>query len=67
MADRKKLHALVDSLPEGALESAQTYLKAIQTWPPKPPNKDLNCRSSGENWSRSGRNSLEAAVLVHGL
>ncbi|MGA8312785.1 MAG: hypothetical protein WB755_22330, partial [Terriglobales bacterium] len=28
MADREHLHALVDSLPEGALESAQTYLKA---------------------------------------
>jgi len=35
MAGREHLHALVDSLPEGALESAQTYLKAIQTWPPK--------------------------------
>ena len=37
MADREHLHALVDSLPEGALESAQTYLKAIQIWPPKEP------------------------------
>jgi len=35
MAGRGHLHALVDSLPEGGLESAQTYLKAIQTWPPK--------------------------------
>jgi hypothetical protein len=39
MADREQLHALVDSLPEGALESAQTYLKAIQTWPPKRPEQ----------------------------
>lgn len=37
MAGREQLHALVDSLPDGALESAQTYLKAIQTWPPKRP------------------------------
>src|ERR1700675_1948770 len=37
MPDREQLHALVDSLPEGALESAQAYLKAIQTWPPKRP------------------------------
>jgi hypothetical protein len=37
MADREHLHALVDSLPEGALESAHTYLKAIQIWPPKKP------------------------------
>jgi hypothetical protein len=36
MIDRKQLHHLVDSLPEGALESAHTYLAAIQTWPPKP-------------------------------
>ena len=35
MAGREPLHALVDSLPEGALELAQTYLKTIQTWPPK--------------------------------
>src|ERR1700674_1257355 len=35
MAGRGHLHALGDSLPEGGLESAQTYLKAIQTWPPK--------------------------------
>src|SRR5437667_12051014 len=37
MADREHLRALVDSLPEGALESAQAYLKAIQIWPPKEP------------------------------
>ena len=37
MAGREHLHALVDSLPEGALESAQTYLTAIQIWPPKKP------------------------------
>ena len=35
MAGRENLHALVDSLPEVALESAQTYLKAILAWPPK--------------------------------
>lgn len=35
MAGREHLHALVDSLPEGALESAHAHLKAIQTWPPK--------------------------------
>jgi hypothetical protein len=35
MNDRKQLHALVDSLPEGALESAEQYLQAIQPWPHK--------------------------------
>lgn len=39
MPGREHLHALVDSLPEGALESAQTYLEAIQTWPPKRPEQ----------------------------
>jgi hypothetical protein len=37
MIDRRELHQLVDSLPDGALESAQTYLRNIQVWPPKPP------------------------------
>lgn len=37
MDDRKQLHALVDSLPEGALDSVEKYLQAIQTWPPNAP------------------------------
>jgi hypothetical protein len=36
MVDRRELHKLVDSLPDGAFESAQTYLRNIQVWPPKP-------------------------------
>jgi hypothetical protein len=39
MAGRERLHALVDSLPEGALEFAETHLKTIQTWPPKRPDQ----------------------------
>ena len=35
MAGREQLHALVDSLPESALDSAEKFLQAIQTWPPK--------------------------------
>ena len=34
MVGREHLHALVDSLPERAPESAETYLTKIQTWPP---------------------------------
>ena len=33
MNDRKQLHALIDSLPEGVLDSAEKYLQSIQTWP----------------------------------
>lgn len=39
MNDRKHLPALVDSLPEGALDSAEQYLRAIQTWPRKEPDR----------------------------
>jgi hypothetical protein len=39
MNDRKQLHALVDSLPERALDSAEKYLQAIQTWPRKEPDR----------------------------
>ena len=39
MTSREQLHALVDSLPEGALESARTYLTAIQTWPANSPDR----------------------------
>ncbi len=53
MADREHLRALVDSLPEGALESAQAYLKAIQIWPPKEPEYPPEVRSTGKNWKRS--------------
>ena len=35
MVGREEMHALVDSLPEEALECAHAYLKGIQTWPPK--------------------------------
>jgi hypothetical protein len=35
MDDRKQLHALVESLPEDALDSAERFLQAIQTWPPQ--------------------------------
>jgi hypothetical protein len=41
MPGRERLHSLVDSLPEGALEPAQMYLEAIQTWPPKRPERPI--------------------------
>jgi len=51
MNDRKQLHALVDSLPERALDSAEKYLQAIQTWPRKEPDRSTTSpyRSSGTN------------------
>ena len=37
MPSRESLRELVDTLPEGALESAERVLRNYQIWPPKPP------------------------------
>ena len=34
--NRADLHALVDTLPEGALENANGILQHLQVWPPQP-------------------------------
>jgi len=36
MPSRESLRELVDTLPEGALESAERVLRNYQIWPPKP-------------------------------
>jgi hypothetical protein len=35
--DRSDLHRLVDTLPEGAFESAKAILERLQIWPSQPP------------------------------
>jgi len=37
MSSRDALHALVDDLPEAALEMTERVLKNYQAWPPRPP------------------------------
>ena len=37
MAGRESLHRLIDTLPEGALETTERVLQNYQTWPPRPP------------------------------
>jgi hypothetical protein len=37
MPSRESLRELIDTLPEGALESAERALRNYQIWPPKPP------------------------------
>jgi hypothetical protein len=37
MLSRESLRKLIDTLPEGALESAERVLRNFQIWPPKPP------------------------------
>lgn len=73
MADKSQLHALVDRLPDGAIESAFQYLSTIQTWPPKPPEmpdviegrKKLDERMSKFLKYPSGGWSIDRANKVH--
>ncbi len=37
MPTREELHALVDTLPDGAIEAAHRMLSSQQVWPPPPP------------------------------
>ena len=37
MPTRQELHALVDTLPDGAIEAAHRILSNLQVWPPAPP------------------------------
>ena len=37
MPTREELRTLVDSLPEGAIDSAHRVLSQLQVWPPTPP------------------------------
>jgi hypothetical protein len=37
MPSREELHTLVESLPEGAIDSAHRVLSQLQVWPPTPP------------------------------
>jgi hypothetical protein len=37
MPNRESLRELVDTLPEGALESVEQVLRNYQIWPPRPP------------------------------
>src|ERR1043166_2913083 len=37
MPTREELHALVDTLPEGAIEAAHRILSGMEVWPPPPP------------------------------
>ncbi|SRR6266705_5234213 len=37
MGLREQLHALIESMPEGAMEGAHRMLLNLQVWPPPPP------------------------------
>jgi hypothetical protein len=63
MPTRQELHALVDTLPEGAVDLAHMFLSRLQVWPPPPPTGQVVAPgmqvrtadrkpilSSGERW-----------------
>jgi hypothetical protein len=56
MPDRSRLHELVDTLPEAALNVAQGALEHFQTWPPQePPQVRALREGSIENMERATR------------
>jgi len=60
MAGREHLHTLADSLPKGALECAQTYFEAIQTWPPRPPDQRPEVRKFRKELEQKRQEFLRA-------
>jgi len=56
--NRADLHALVDTLPEGALENAKRLLDRLQVWPPqRPPEVERMRHSANEQMERFRRSS----------
>ncbi len=51
---RDRLHALVNSLPHGALEHARNILQDLQTWPPQPPEEIARIRELMEQHMKQG-------------
>jgi len=47
MADRARLHELIDTLPDAALAVAQGSLEHLQTWPPQVPARIKEIRDQG--------------------
>ena len=58
---REKLHRLVDSLPEGALEAAQRMLTHLQVWPPQRPSMSPELERFREE-ARKSRGRITAMV-----
>jgi len=64
MSDRKRLHELVDSLPEAALAVAQGGLEHFQVWPPQQP--PLQVRALQEQHRERMRRSMRPGTVGGG-
>jgi len=61
MPTREELHRLVDSLPDGAFQTAHRILSSLQTWPPPPPpTMPPDLESFRENYVQRERERLES-------
>jgi hypothetical protein len=72
MLSRESLRELVDTLPEGALESAERVLRNYQIWPPRPPIEveemrervhELFRKNIEEQIARTGRGVIGSHVM----
>jgi hypothetical protein len=63
MPNRESLHALIDTLPEAALESAERVLQNYQIWPPKPP---IDVEKMRKRWTNFLAGAAKNWLLVRG-
>jgi hypothetical protein len=60
---RAELHALVDTLPDGALENTRRFLQQLQKWPSQPSPEIGRMREIGqEQMGRMSRSILPGTV-----
>jgi hypothetical protein len=60
MQDRTRLHELVDTLPDDALDVAQGALEHWQTWPPQEPPQ---ARAIREDWQSRMRQGIRTGSV----
>jgi hypothetical protein len=61
--DRESLRALVDSLPDGALQAAQRTLEHMQTWPPVQPRLPARIAELTKEMGERARRGLKPGTM----
>jgi hypothetical protein len=64
--DRESLRALVDSLPDGALQGAQRTLEHMQTWPPVRPPLPARIAELTQEMGERARRGLKPGTMGGG-
>src|SRR2546428_10384841 len=64
MPTRQELHALVDSLPDEAIEAAHRILSRMQVWPPAPPPDVYEMRKRMEGRRREMMQGQKPATIA---